>query len=135
MTNSKEYHQRYYLEHKEQWKGYRQDEEERRVCGRNYYQKHREEVRERQRKYSQRRSKEIKIEVLTHYGKGELACVKCGYSDTKALSLDHIDNTGAKERKQCRTTGWQFYLKLKNNGYPKGYQTLCMNCQWVKREE
>ncbi len=27
------------------------------------------------------------------------------------------------------------YQWLKNNGFPEGYQVLCMNCQFIKRAE
>lgn len=78
----------------------------------------------------------LKIDILTHYGNGKLACVRCGFSDIRALSLDHIDSNGAQER---RDFGYQCshpnFLRLKRENYPSGYQTLCMNCQWIKREE
>jgi len=31
--------------------------------------------------------------------------------------------------------GSRFYYWLRRQGYPEGYQTLCMNCQWIKRSE
>ena len=84
----------------------------------------------RQRQYRQ----EKKIEVLTHYGNGKCACVQCGESRLACLSLDHINGRGAEERrKQFNKRGTQFYLHLRAQGYPAGYQTLCMNCQFVKR--
>jgi hypothetical protein len=75
----------------------------------------------------------LKVDVLTHYGNGKLVCVGCGYSDLRALSIDHINNNGAEERQRFGG-GSRFYQYLKDNNYPEGYQTLCMNCQWVKRE-
>lgn len=78
-----------------------------------------------------------KIEVLTHYGNGKLSCVKCGFDDIRVLSIDHINGDGAKHRRlilgASRTGGSQLYHWLKKNNYPQGYQTLCMNCQWIKR--
>lgn len=64
--------------------------------------------------------------VLLHYGRGRIACVKCGEDDIACLSIDHIVAVG-KYRK-ANTYSW-----LKKNNYPKGYQTLCMNCQWKKK--
>jgi hypothetical protein len=32
-----------------------------------------------------------------------------------------------------RPGGCRFYLWLKTNKYPSGYQVLCMNCQFVKK--
>ena len=75
------------------------------------------------------RSKEL---VLTHYGGGNLACVTCGYDDLKALSIDHINGNGSKHKKSI---GMNTYRWLIKNNYPLGYQTLCMNCQWVKRHD
>jgi hypothetical protein len=77
----------------------------------------------------------LKEDVLTHYGRGKLACVKCGFSDIRALSIDHINGGGNKERKKLKIGGRPFYSYLKASNYPEGYQTLCMNCQWIKRVE
>ena len=71
-----------------------------------------------------------KLEVIEHYGGGKLACVKCGFSDIRALSIDHIKAVGQK-----RMNSGYFYHWLRKNNYPEGCQTLCMNCQWIKRAE
>ena len=82
----------------------------------------------------------IRKDVLTHYGNGKLACVKCGFTDIRALSIDHVhgreynENTQRK-RGEKTTPASDFYRKLKREFYPTGYQTLCMNCQWIKRHE
>jgi len=76
--------------------------------------------------------RKLKTEVLTHYGGGKLACVKCGFLDFRALSLDHIHGGGREER---GNSSQGFFLRLKREGYPEGYQTLCMNCQFIKRYE
>ena len=104
--------------------------------------------------YSQRKAKEnqpkaraaarlveniSKLMALTHYGGGKLACVKCGFSDIRALSLDHIEGGGSKERAEQKRnhkrvlSGKALYRNLHLRGFPKGYQTLCMNCQFIKR--
>lgn len=75
---------------------------------------------------------EIKVEVLTHYGKGRLACRMCGESRLACLSIDHINGRGISHRKSLNRYGYRFYIWLKRQGFPKGYQTLCMNCQFVK---
>ena len=82
------------------------------------------------RHYIFNRYRQQKIRVLTHYGGGKLACVQCGFSDIRALSIDHIDNSGAQHRK---TYGRNLYWWLEKNNYPDGFQTLCMNCQFIKR--
>lgn len=83
-----------------------------------------------------RRQKLLKIEVLTHYGNRKLACVKCGMDNQSCLSIDHINGGGNKERTLNKTRlATNFYRWLKKKNYPEGYQTLCMNCQFIKRFE
>ena len=127
------------------------DAEHKKTYNQEYYQKNKEKLSERKKrrwreatpeqrdKYrmENRRYKwEIKKEVLTYYGNGTLACVYCGYTDIRALTLDHINNNGAQERKSRKELEWggvPFYRWLRRNSYPKGYQTLCMNCQVIKK--
>lgn len=76
---------------------------------------------------------ELKIDVLTHYGGNILACVQCGFTNVKALTIDHIGNDGSIHRRLVRANNSQaFYLWLRRNNYPKGFQTLCYNCQMIK---
>jgi len=77
----------------------------------------------------------IKKDILTHYGNGRCACTKCGESRLACLSIDHIKGGGNKQRQGKLRGTVPFYLWLRSNGYPEGYQTLCMNCQFVKRFE
>ncbi len=76
---------------------------------------------------------ERKIRVLTHYGKDKnLQCCweGCTVCDPDMLSLDHINNDGAKDR--IRGTGNNLYLSVEREGYPDNFQTLCHNHQWKK---
>uniref|UniRef100_A0A6M3LDR7 Uncharacterized protein n=1 Tax=viral metagenome TaxID=1070528 RepID=A0A6M3LDR7_9ZZZZ len=81
------------------------------------------------------KSRALKLEVLTHYGKGECVCVKCGFNNIRALSIDHIEGGGNRHRKSKLRPASSFYTWLKAENYPTGYQTLCMNCQFIKRDE
>jgi len=104
---------------------------------RRYYEENQNkiiEIRERHALMERQRNLEIKTEVCTHYGNGKCACVRCGFEDIRALSIDHINGCGAERRKRD-LTGIQSYKKLRMNNYPDGYQTLCMNCQFIKRIE
>lgn len=74
----------------------------------------------------------MKRKTLTHYGNGKCECVKCGFGDIRALSLDHINGGGYQQRKKI---GIEFYKWIVKNNYPEGFQTLCMNCNWIKRFE
>lgn len=71
-----------------------------------------------------------KMIVLEHYGE---KCCKCGFSDWRTLSIDHINSDGAEHRK--KVSGAHIYRWLKNNNFPTGFQILCMNCQFIKRHE
>jgi hypothetical protein len=76
-----------------------------------------------------------KEEVLAHYGPAEkLQCCweGCTVIDPDMLTIDHIDNTGSSDRKGSYKGGVSFYMKLKRDGYPEGFQTLCHNHQWKK---
>lgn len=78
----------------------------------------------------------LKIEVMGYYCTGGIRC-KCGYKDIRALSIDHIDGGGNRHRKELKEVhgSTKMYQWLKNNGYPPGFQVLCMNCQFIKRIE
>lgn len=77
----------------------------------------------------------LKREVLTHYGNGKLACVRCGESRLACLSIDHIEGRGSYLRRNALRGSGAFYNWLKKNSFPEGYQTLCMNDQFIKRFE
>ena len=122
---------------------------------RAYYQTHKEYFKQKSRKYAhsligkariykwrhsikgveaiQKSRKIPKVSVLTHYGNGKCSCVKCRFSDIRALTIDHINGGGKQHRLEMKS--WNLYRWLIENGYPEGYQTLCMNCQWIKRIE
>ena len=74
----------------------------------------------------------IKTEVLTYYSNGKLACVRCGEGDITCLSIDHKNGGGHQHLKKIGGAV-MLYRWLQKEGYPEGFQTLCMNCQWKKR--
>jgi hypothetical protein len=75
----------------------------------------------------------IRIEVLTHYGNGKLACIKCGFNDIRALTLDHINGGGREHMRSIKST--EISIWVRKHDFPIGFQTLCMNCQFIKRSE
>ena len=78
----------------------------------------------------------IKLAVMSHYGNGQCKCVKCGFDDIRALSIDHVNGDGADHRRNNKyTRGNHMYEWLIKNNFPNGFQTLCMNCQLIKRQE
>ncbi len=61
-------------------------------------------------------------------------CVRCGFSDERALQVDHINGGGWKERKELGGKMKKIVLEsilAKENKY----QLLCANCNWIKRTE
>ena len=89
---------------------------------------------ERKHAMGRRRNQLNKIETLTHYSTVSYpCCVRCGNVDIRVLTIDHTNGLGTRERKTVRRAN--LYNYLRKNGYPDGYQTLCMNCQFIKRWE
>ncbi len=76
----------------------------------------------------------LRTKVWNHYSAGKFVCARCGYADQRALSLDHIEGNGAEHRRRVGS-GSNLYRSLIKEGYPPGFQVLCMNCQQVKRHE
>lgn len=61
-------------------------------------------------------------------------CARCGFSDKRALQVDHIDGRGTEERKKYKSNLDAYYRKIiQSNGV--GYQLLCANCNQIKRHE
>ena len=63
-------------------------------------------------------------------------CVRCGFTDIRALQIDHINGGGSKDVKR-RGRGGQFYNQVMNSFLNKEneFQLLCANCNWIKRVE
>lgn len=105
----------------------------------NYRVTHKEEISKYVQSYKsieKQRYLNLKYEVLSYYGNGKSSCVKCGFNDIRALTLDHINGDGCEKRREIKIKGGVILYKyLKENFYPKGYQTLCMCCQFLKKEK
>jgi len=67
-------------------------------------------------------------EIRSHYGE---VCVCCGESHHAFLTLDHINGGGNNDR-ILHGSGIAFYGKLRRQGFPPGFQTLCWNCNMAK---
>lgn len=107
-----------------------------------YYRKNRERVLEQSKEWqknnigkvkaSRKKTQwKLKVTTLEAYG-GVCAC--CGEDEYKFLAIDHINNDGAKHRRELKMTGGAggFYYWLKKNKYPEGFQVLCHNCNMAK---
>ena len=72
---------------------------------------------------------DLKFEVISHYG----SCYCCGENRIEFLTLDHIDGGGSVHRKEVNHTGSRYYVWVRNNNYPEGLRTACMNCNMGTR--
>ena len=89
--------------------------EERKLVGRNNY-------------------SNLRLSTLLAYGH---KCVCCGETEAAFLTIDHIHNDGAEERRRIhgssRASSPKFYRMLRNQGWPRDrYQLLCYNCNCAK---
>lgn len=87
------------------------------------YQLHKERVKE--------QFRQMRYQVLFHYSNGELKCACCGEKEYQFLTIDHINGKGREERRK-EGMGSSFYRYLIKNNFPKGFQVLCMNCNFAK---
>jgi len=63
-------------------------------------------------------------------------CVRCGFSDKRALHFDHINGDGNEDRALGITGGSMYLFYNKNPDLAlKKLQVLCSNCNWIKRYE
>lgn len=101
-----------------------------------YVENNREKVRASQKKWSdanrlyrreteRNRNREIKKEIMAHYG-GKCEC--CGEDRIEFLSIDHVNGGGNKHRKELGNVS--FYGWLRKQSFPGGYRVLCMNCNF-----
>lgn len=66
---------------------------------------------------------------------GGVRCKQCGFSDTRALQIDHVFGGGTKEIKKLGNFRlYKFYLSNPKLAKEK-LQVLCANCNAIKRRE
>ncbi len=58
-------------------------------------------------------------------------CVRCGFTDRRALQIDHPDGGGTAEYRELGNG--RVYRNVLCD--PSRYQLLCANCNWIKRAE
>lgn len=107
------------------------------VLDREWYKKYKESPantlaeRERSRLKANARHDRIKTAVLEKFGG---ICKKCGFSDPRALQIDHANGDGYQHRKTLKG-GYCSYLLQVLKDETDRYQLLCANCNWIKRHE
>lgn len=72
-------------------------------------------------------------ERVIHLLGGE--CRRCGFKDFRALQIDHVHGSGAKELNKVGRHSYHLNVikHIRNGG--RDYQLLCANCNWIKRHE
>lgn len=71
--------------------------------------------------------RDLKLKVIAGYG-GKCKC--CGTTEFEFLSLDHVNNDGASDRRQLGKKGnsGSLYRLVIAERFPKRFQLLCYNC-------
>ena len=93
------------------------------------------ECSEKQNSRAHQEREQLRLQAMTHYSEGKPICawVQCTIDDLDLLTIDHMNNDGAKHRRMighgniCR---W-----LRQNNYPPGFQVLCYNHQILKERQ
>jgi hypothetical protein len=81
--------------------------------------------------------KRARLAILARLGN---KCIKCTFSDWRALQIDHKDGGAASDLRSigCSSSSYKFLLylmTLSDEELTRRYQLLCANCNWIKRHE
>ena len=99
------------------------------AASRKYTNAHREEITLKNRIHGRVSRPALRARALEALG-GK--CVVCGFDDSRALQIDHINGGGNKE---LATMGHKAIYRKIVAGGTEGYQLLCANHNWIKRAE
>jgi Recombination endonuclease VII len=78
---------------------------------------------------STRQQRKLRQKILEKYG---AICVRCGFSDARALHIDHVHSNGSSELRQGYGGGLSYYYRVLKDDTGR-YQILCANCNAIKR--
>ncbi len=81
-------------------------------------------------KKANRPYKKLRMQIIEHYSPS-LCCQICGFSDVRALQIDHVNGGGRLEREQYKDLE-KYYRHIIKMGFPPTYQILCANCNSIK---
>jgi len=113
---------------------YQNNKEKHQAYSRNYYAQNGDTIRANAVRTGKILRKKMRLAVLLYYSNDTMACVKCGFSDIRALCLDHINGGGSEHRRKFKNGG-NVWCWLARHGFPPGYQILCANCNTIKARE
>lgn len=77
---------------------------------------------------------EVKLKTFNYYSNNTCKCNRCGFSDIRALCLDHVNGDGNTHRKNGGKKGINLYRSLCKHNFVSDYdfQVLCSNCNMIK---
>ena len=111
------------------WKELSKEEREE-ILRKEQQRKYRDTHKEQKSESDKKRNRENRRLCIEHYGS---KCACCGETIYEFLTIDHINNNGAEERRELGiNSGTETYKYLIKNNYPEGYQILCYNCNCAK---
>lgn len=82
--------------------------------------------------HKRRRSVRFREEAILLLG-GK--CVQCGFSDIRALCIDHINGSGRKARRSIGNSRYYEIILNQIKGGSRQYQCLCVNCNMIKARD
>ena len=130
--DKKEYKKQYHIEHREEIlekvrKHYHANRDKRLAYGKKWRNGNPDKMKLYRHNFKDR----LRLETFDAYGGAICKC--CGETERHFLTIDHLNNDGAKERREMNNRGgYAFYAKLRTRGFPSGYQVLCFNCNMAK---
>lgn len=78
--------------------------------------------------YKKQYQKKHREELLKTLGD---KCTRCGFTDFRALQVDHVKGGGTKERLNKKIYHTDVIKSFLN--HEGKYQLLCANCNWIKK--
>lgn len=126
---------------------YRKNAEDMRARSRKFHREHKEYYYKKQKEWASKnpekvaasrkklvaknkeRARALRAKMLSDHG-GK--CVTCGFSDSRALQIDHI-NGGGKRHRKTFNSGSMYYQHLSKCWDDSKYQILCANCNQIKK--
>lgn len=80
---------------------------------------------------STKRQRLLREEIVAKLGG---CCSECGFSDVRALHIDHVEGGGSQELQRGYGGGLAYYYRVRKDTTGR-YQILCANCNAIKRYE
>ena len=104
------------------------------------YQKRSQDYRDSHKKQFQKRNMDRRLLVLNHYSKvlsksNIPICGNCGLTKIEFLHIDHIIGRKNTDEPKHLRGGSNLINYLIRENFPKDYQILCGNCNWLKHFE